>query len=653
MATKRTNKSNIRNLSSPDEAQPTTLHSSHPQEASVLDDDHSDHAYRVKKDHGEDITSSKSLTQNTYSIIYVADPRSWAFFYGIVFFLIQICLMSFALIGAFDVGSSNFFKVPVDVSIWVRISGYIILLLSVPLFGDLLDTIEKTHEGYNPVVKCQTPHATFAKWVFANSLQFAFGIVFQFVTFVFIAKSSSVRDMLLNFAGLEFITKIDDLGFSLADRGYFTESLKNASKDVKDHKRTTTKGPWFRIVATVFLVCALLAGYSVIFYYQRTGAFLCTRMEVQFGDAFWAELPFFSGVYFVDKATRMDQRLVFGDERTDGKESFFRYCQSEKSFVFLPQQNNADDECKSESWYAKSPKSESYNILKSNANEWKTQRPGENAIFYSIDHFTMNCLDCSPDTCNIPLGGSCTTDDFSNKVCVCNEGFFGNQCQFEYDQICDTIEFDHRFAPFPIQKYDFPSRLEVVTTSSDYYMLYRNKAVYSYVYPSDSESSGYMNIIAFFGRRYYFLIVDWAGLFATKTEAGSEHAALFADLTPETAPAAFVKYMNTFLADGFLGDGELVSPLFVSEPLDLGTPQEKPDPTELAWHLVTTDWYGTRLGIGASISTRLLCTRCDDATGPYCELAGSCNSETSTCDCLDGGFVGPRCEYYDPAFNIL
>lgn len=227
--------------------------------------------------------------------------------------------------------------------------------------------------------------------------------------------------LLLRFTGLEFVTKISSLGFSLADRGYFSESLKRASKDVKDHKTPTTKGPWFRRLAMMFFVGMLLAGYSAIFYYQRTGSFLCTRMEVQFGDAFWAELPFFSGVYFVDKATRRDARLVFGDGRTDGNSSLFRYCQSEKSFVFLPAQANEADECKSESWYAKSPKSEDYNILKSNAKEWKTQRPALNAIFYPIDHLTMNCLDCSPDTCNID-GGSCETDEFDNKVCVCKDG---------------------------------------------------------------------------------------------------------------------------------------------------------------------------------------------------------------------------------------
>lgn len=60
-----------------------------------------------------------------------------------------------------DAGSNNFFKAPADVTRWVRIAGYLTLALSVPLFQDLLDSIETIHEGYHPVVMKQTPHATF------------------------------------------------------------------------------------------------------------------------------------------------------------------------------------------------------------------------------------------------------------------------------------------------------------------------------------------------------------------------------------------------------------------------------------------------------------------------------------------------------------
>lgn len=101
MTKKRHKKSNDRKLGTGDEEQPI---SNGPKEASTLENE--TEIYRVKKDDGEDILLSKSLTKNTYSIIYVADPKSWAFIYGIIFYVIQICLLSFALIGQFGRSSA-------------------------------------------------------------------------------------------------------------------------------------------------------------------------------------------------------------------------------------------------------------------------------------------------------------------------------------------------------------------------------------------------------------------------------------------------------------------------------------------------------------------------------------------------------------------
>jgi hypothetical protein len=143
---------------------------------------------------------------------------------------------------------------------------------------------------------------------------------------------------------LGFITEIDDVAFALAERGYFSNSIKQACLDVREHKTPNTKGPWLRRLALIFFVTLVVAGYTVIFSFQRQGKFLCTRMEVQFGDSFWPELPLFSGVYFVEKRKRENRRLVYEDEDTDGQTAIFRYCFSETAFVFGPFNNSQDFE---------------------------------------------------------------------------------------------------------------------------------------------------------------------------------------------------------------------------------------------------------------------------------------------------------------------
>jgi len=151
---------------------------------------------------------STSLTENTYSLIYIVDPKSWAFYVGIAFFLFQAALPLLALIELTDRGSKNFFKAPADIEGYVRVAGYLTLMLSVPLFRDLLDSIETFHEGYHPSALEHSPHATKWKWSLSIALQFISGLLFQFIIFVLVAQATSVIGMLLNFAGKFLISSL-------------------------------------------------------------------------------------------------------------------------------------------------------------------------------------------------------------------------------------------------------------------------------------------------------------------------------------------------------------------------------------------------------------------------------------------------------------
>jgi hypothetical protein len=67
------------------------------EEAAMLEEANGDVENETEKD--EEIELSASLTENTYSIIYVANPKSWAFYFGIASFLFQIALPLLALSG--------------------------------------------------------------------------------------------------------------------------------------------------------------------------------------------------------------------------------------------------------------------------------------------------------------------------------------------------------------------------------------------------------------------------------------------------------------------------------------------------------------------------------------------------------------------------
>ena len=288
----------------------------------------------VSEEGTENVRLSATLTQNSYSLIYVGDPRSGAFWYGVTFFVFQITLPVLALTDLVDITKENYLGAPYGVTPVVRTAGFLTLFLAVIFFRDLLDAFERLHEGYDrESALAQSPHATFWKWLLAFSLQFINGSIFLLVIFVLNVQSTTVIGMMLNFAALGFITEIDDVAFELALRGYFSDSLQQACLDVKEHKTLDMKGPLVRKLALLFFSLAVIGPYSYVAVLSAEGEFVCRRIEAQFGDSFHPELQQLTGAYYVDFYNRENDRLVYQDEKTE-EYSIFRYCFSENAWVF-------------------------------------------------------------------------------------------------------------------------------------------------------------------------------------------------------------------------------------------------------------------------------------------------------------------------------
>jgi hypothetical protein len=93
----------------------------------------------------------KHLKHNTFSLIYTAELTSSAFALAMFFALFQIALPVMALLDLIQFNNvKNPLKVPNDVSLAVRITGLMCLLLAIPLFWDLMDAIERLQQGPPP-----------------------------------------------------------------------------------------------------------------------------------------------------------------------------------------------------------------------------------------------------------------------------------------------------------------------------------------------------------------------------------------------------------------------------------------------------------------------------------------------------------------------
>jgi hypothetical protein len=93
----------------------------------------------------------KHLKHNTFSLIYTAELTSSGFALAMFFALFQIALPVMALLDLIQFNNvKNPLQVPNDVSIGVRITGLMCLLLAIPLFWDLMDAIERLQQGPPP-----------------------------------------------------------------------------------------------------------------------------------------------------------------------------------------------------------------------------------------------------------------------------------------------------------------------------------------------------------------------------------------------------------------------------------------------------------------------------------------------------------------------
>ena len=113
------------------------------------------------------------------------------------------------------------------------------------------------------------------------------GALFEISVFVFVMQSTTILDVFLNFAALEFIVSVDEFAFKLAKKGYVSNGVKRACDEVSHRKIMRRKGGRvFRRLEIIFFAILMLAAFGILASWQDTGQFDCEKVEVQFGDGF-------------------------------------------------------------------------------------------------------------------------------------------------------------------------------------------------------------------------------------------------------------------------------------------------------------------------------------------------------------------------------
>jgi hypothetical protein len=244
-----------------------------------------------------------ALPRDIFSLLFVSRIISLGFLYSFCFYALQLGIHFLILYNLLrDAPENNPLKVPLSVEIDVIGAQFCALLVSVISQEDMLTSLNMIRVGYNRDVLNNFPAATRLKWALSNVFRFSEGILSVFVSFIFIVQSTEVLELFLNFAAMQFVSMLDNIGFQLAHDGYMFGSLQTDTrkiiKTVRLNRReklrflkTKKTFPAAWILRTIFVLTT--AGLYVVWFMIRTqqanGYYLnqvCQTFNIEFGDRY-------------------------------------------------------------------------------------------------------------------------------------------------------------------------------------------------------------------------------------------------------------------------------------------------------------------------------------------------------------------------------
>ena len=611
------------------------------------------------------------LTEDIYSLLYVCPGNSTSYWFATFIFWFQVAIVYLIFEDLTDFHSNNYFQIPPGVTVVVSIAQGLSMLLAVAQQDDLLTGMEmllalcggyryKTIEQHN--VPTNTTTATTCKYCVAAFGQFLIGLFLFLDSMALAMQSTTVVDLMLNFAALEFVGSIDDLAFAIAARGYVTDELQKATQHVSDyylyhHSSTSNtsnesqeergvkrRTKWLRRGGYLTMTALAFAIYTVCFLQQNYGDFLCLRLKVQFDDEFNPKLAFYSGLYEKSPNRFQAARVVYVDSTGNFE---IAYCSSDNFWYFAAV--GEDDGC--QSFLARSEENDSFDVLDTASGVWFVRETpssiNKGVQLTPLYVFSLTCHDCRYTSC--PGQGTC-----ENNQCQCDPGWYGLNCEIQGSQLCPYLTRDMRTPMFPRDFRGLQGKSISVISDTPYTILFDEKEeivtlydrpVYAYFRPSNL-----VNVLLFLGRRWFEMEID---LQMNREEAVANgfdrdiqqfyHMLNFSSAFEESA---------TFKP----GNAGRTRVNFVSGPMDIGTPSYHTSPIGLSWYKAKVyevqDFYAVS---ESPTGTSLICRDCnnDPTQCPvsfsfdgiaYGNATYSGCTETGACLC-DNSTVGALCEY--------
>ena len=573
-----------------------------------------------------------ALLEDTFSFLIASKPGSVPFTTGFLVFLLKNVTFTLVVMNLIDMTKIfNKLNIPVAVDFSVMLSQFLAFMISVFTQNDLVNALIHLFKGYDISIKETYGRdgrggGSRAQWVLSLACAFIDGLFGLAVTFLLVVTSSTVLDVLLNFAAVEFVSGLDEAAFFLAQMGFIGKKNQEEAKVVteftyKPAKMSQRKKQWMGFVQTAGLVVVLLivmSFWGILQYYQQTGKYCAKKIIVQFDDQIRPGIGAHSGSYSLQTVASWSptNRFRYVEDRAGGGR--FAHCQALREWRFIVGEG---DQCDDTAVLAKSIKTQSLNLLDVAFETWFVVRATSNHFIPMVD-FLMD-IGCERDSdCGGTASGRCVSNS-----CQCADDRFGLRCDYSHNKTCTDLQLDERFEPA------FPA-VRVLSTS--YTAVSNNALAYErpIFYNSDTN-----DVLLFTG-------VRWAITSLKNVVRG------YRGVKNGTADA-----LLQTLDDGTFFAGDITSIDMMSVPIAYQTVDDLfSTPIGIEWELVPIpDDINNIDLIPTANPVQLLCTICNGDNN-LCSYSNTC-SASGQCVCDDRS-TGVLCQlpptgdgYCDEKFN--
>ncbi|CAB9522004.1 expressed unknown protein [Seminavis robusta] len=546
------------------------------------------------------------LSEDTFGFLLATPVSSAPFYMGIGVLLFQVAIYVLMVMNLLDVdqASENLFGVPANVNWPVWIAQIIAIIIAVITQDDIRTGLDMLREGYGAEMQVAFPHSNrwkFVLSVFARMLGGSLGLI---TNFLLIVTSSTVIDLLLNFTALAFVGQLDEAAFFLSKQGF-------AGETCLDH---ATKIRWV-----------------LVRFKQTGGEYLCGTIIVQMGDELRPEMGTFSGLYDLTNADGLifSSRHVQYTDRAAGGTRFV-YC-ADNGYWVLQWKSSLDGQFPTstcQDYYARSSKTSEFDLTKVVDIQWYVRDEFKRETV--LEPFFLHCFDCG-HTYNADTGDHCSgRGTCSNAVCSCDQGWYGLRCEFL--QPCPKLQLDARVSGSFLKNNEIALHLEggldiLMDKSQNPPRLIEayNKPVFA-----GHLLHGHHLLVFYTGRRWVSTHTGLISPSANWTQFNSK----------ETALQELIKFF-----DNFHGHWTNYAVEFISEPMDIATPADAPQPIGILFYEAITKSSINQTEIQAPnearpTEARMVCGYCNDDFNP-CHFDGVCVQ--GTCSCAIGAH-GSLCE---------